>query len=149
MTEFEKFAEKHLLKIAKDIGRLRDRILGVNAQLEGLQEEWNRFSLFTLPDLKQPESIKTAFTGPIMLSSNLNKVICTVPKQWRIMYIDWRDGSNTGWSTYTNVVVNRGGFFQWRFQNCPFALQINGNGELKCYSMDSGKEAFIKTVLWM
>lgn len=98
--------------------------------------------------IKAELMIKTAFTGPIMLSSNVNKVICTVPKTWKLLYIDWRDGSNTGWSTYTNVVVNRGGFFQWRFQNCPFALQINGNGELKCYSIDSGKEAFIKTVLW-
>lgn len=98
--------------------------------------------------VEQAMQVKTVFTGPILLSNNLNKVICTVPGSWHVLYIDWRDGSNTGWSTYTNVVVNRGGFFQFRFQNCPFALQINAAGELKCYSIDSGKEAFIKSVGW-
>lgn len=86
--------------------------------------------------------------APILLSKNLNKVLCTVNPKWTIMFIDWREGTNTGWSTYTSTVVNKGGFFQFRFQNCPFALQINSAGELKCYSMDSGQEAFIRSILY-
>lgn len=101
-----------------------------------------------IKELEDAQLFKVALEGPILMRPNVGKVLCTVPPKWTKLYIDWRDGSNTGWSTYLDLVINKGGFFQWRFKGCPFALQINGLGQLKCYSIDDGKEGFIKTVQW-
>lgn len=104
----------------------------------------------TLEDkVKKSTGVHTALNSPVLLSGNIGKVLCTLPTDWKVMYIDWREGSNTSWSTYTSFMLNKGGFFQFRFQSCPFALQINGQGELKCYSIDSGQEAFIKSVSYI
>lgn len=101
-----------------------------------------------IKELEDAQIFKPILTEPVLIRPNVGKVLCTVPTRWTKLYIDWRDSNNTSWSTYLDLVINKGGFFQWRFKGCPFALQINGNGELKCYSIDDGKEAFIKSVLW-
>lgn len=104
----------------------------------------------TLEDkVKKSTGVHTVLNSPVLLSGNIGKVLCTLPTDWKVMYIDWREGSNINWSTYTSFMLNKGGFFQFRFQSCPFALQINGQGELKCYSIDSGQEAFIKSVSYI
>lgn len=101
-----------------------------------------------IKELEDAQTFKPILTEPVLIRPNVGKVLCTVPTKWTKLYIDWRDSNNTSWSTYLDLVINKGGFFQWRFKGCPFALQINGQGELKCYSIDDGKEAFIKSVLW-
>lgn len=130
-------------KATQDINGLTTQVQSANTSIGDLS---NRVTTIENKPVND-SSIKTAYdSGAILLSGNLNKTLCVVPKNWKLLFIDWRDGNNTSWSTYTGIVINKGGFFQWRFQNCPFALQINGAGELKCYSLDSGKEAFIKSV---